>query len=225
MYWHDEGYLLSKNNFDENSIIIEVFTLNHGKYNGIVYGGSSRKKKKIIQIGNKFLLNWKTKNENRIGYFDIELINPVAPLFFDDKKRSICILAATSILKTLLPERQVNKKIYATFDYLLKNLELNNWIFLYISWELSLIKELGFELNFDHNRFLINNNFLELNGKNFKVPSFLFNQKETIKLNRKLNRNEIKEALIFNKNIFLENFITPNRLRFPLSRNLLEKYF
>ena len=43
MYWSDEGYLLSKNNFDENSIIIEVFTLEHGKYSGIVYGGSSRK--------------------------------------------------------------------------------------------------------------------------------------------------------------------------------------
>ena len=32
MYWKDEGYLLSKNNFDENSIIIETFTSDHGKY-------------------------------------------------------------------------------------------------------------------------------------------------------------------------------------------------
>ena len=36
MYWKDEGYLLSKNNFDENSIIIETFTYDHGKYTGIV---------------------------------------------------------------------------------------------------------------------------------------------------------------------------------------------
>ena len=53
MQWSDEGYLLSKNNFDENSIIIEAFTLNHGKYSGLVYGGASRKQKKIFQIGNK----------------------------------------------------------------------------------------------------------------------------------------------------------------------------
>ena len=46
MQWSDEGYLLSKNNFDENSIIIETFTLEHGKYSGIVYGGASRKNKK-----------------------------------------------------------------------------------------------------------------------------------------------------------------------------------
>ena len=221
MYWEDEGYLLSKNNFDENSIIIEVFTLNHGKYSGIVYGGSSRKKKKIIQIGNKFLLNWKSKNENKMGYFDIELINPIAPSFFDDKKRSICILAATSILKTLLPDRQINKKIYTTFEYFFNNLKLSNWIFLYISWELSLIKELGFELDFSQNKLLIKNNLLKLNDKSFKIPNYLINNDDV----NRIKDNDIKEALIFNKNIFLENFITPNRLRIPLSRNLLERYY
>ena len=50
MQWSDEGYLLSKNNFDENSIIIEVFTINHGNNSGLVYGGASRKQKKIFQI-------------------------------------------------------------------------------------------------------------------------------------------------------------------------------
>jgi len=110
MYWNDEGYLLEKNNFNENSIIIQTFTLNHGKYSGVVYGGTSRKIKKNFQIGNKISLNWRAKSENKIGYFNVELIKPVSPLFFDDKKRSICILAASSILKILLPERQVNKK-------------------------------------------------------------------------------------------------------------------
>ena len=47
MYWQDEGYLLSKNNYSENSIIIQAFTADHGNYSGIVYGGSSRKQKKL----------------------------------------------------------------------------------------------------------------------------------------------------------------------------------
>ena len=65
MHWTDVGYLLSKSNFSENSIIIEAFTLNHGKYSGIVYGGSSRKQKKNFQIGNKILINFLSKGENR----------------------------------------------------------------------------------------------------------------------------------------------------------------
>jgi DNA repair protein RecO (recombination protein O) len=190
MYWSDEGYLLSKNNFDENSIIIEAFTLKHGKYAGIVYGGSSRKQKRFFQIGNKIFLNWRSKNENKTGYFKVELIEPVSPIYFDDKKRTTCILSATSILRILLPERQINEKIYASFENMLSNLKSKDWIRLYVEWELSLIKELGFEDNLKINKF-----------------------------------NDIKKALSFNRNLFMENFIIPNRLRFPLYRNLLEKYF
>ena len=39
------------------------------------------------------------------------------------------------------------------------------------------------------------------------------------------NNNEIKEALIFNKELLIENFINPNKLRFPLFRNILESYY
>ena len=190
MYWKDEGYLLSKNNFDENSIIIEVFTLKHGKYTGIVYGGSSSKQKGKFQIGNKFLLNWKSKGENKSGYFNIELINPISPYFFDDKKRSVCILSATSLLKILLPERQTNNKVYNFFENMLTELKSDNWIQIYINWELSLIKELGFEADL------------------------------------KTNYNiDIKKALTFNRNLLMKNFIIPNRLKFPLFRNILENYF
>jgi len=190
MYWKDEGYLLSKHNFDENSLIIEAFTLEHGKYTGIVYGGSSRKQKGKFQIGNKFLLNWKSKTENKSGYFNIELIKPVSPFFFDDKKRFVCILSAASILKILLPERQINKKVYNSFENFLLNHRSDNWIKLYINWELSLIKELGFEAN--------------------------------LKINYNDNTNK---ALVYNRNLLMENFIIPNRLKFPLFRNILESYF
>ena len=128
MYWKDTGYLLYKTNYDENSILIETFTLGHGKCTGIVYGGTSRKQKGNFQIGNKLLLNWKSKNENKMGYFNIELLKPIAPYHFDDKKKSISLLSATTILKLLLPERQVNSKIYNSFEALLETLNAENWI-------------------------------------------------------------------------------------------------
>ena len=177
MYWKDEGYLLSKNNFNENSIIIEAFTLKHGKYTGMVYGGSSRKQKGKFQIGNKFLLNWQSKGENKSGYFNIELIKAISPYFFDDKKRSVCILSATSLLKILLPERQTNSKVYNFFENMLSDLKSDNWIEIYINWELSLIKELGFEADLRKNynmgikkALTFNRNLLM---KNFFIPNNL----------------------------------------------------
>tara|TARA_Y100000590_G_scaffold467233_1_gene645481 strand:- start:535 stop:1110 length:576 start_codon:yes stop_codon:yes gene_type:complete len=190
MYWRDEGFLLSKSNFNENSILIEVFTFYHGKYTGIVYGGTSRKQKSNFQTGNKILLNWKSKNENKTGYFNVELLKPIAPLFFEDKKKTVCILSATSILKILLPERETNKNIYNSFENMLNGLNFDNWITLYINWELSLIKELGFE--------------------------------NVVKNNKNEN---IKKALSYNRNLLMENFIIPNRMKFPLFRNILENYF
>jgi len=181
MIWQDEGFLLSKNNYNENSIIIDTFTLKHGKYTGIVYGGSSRKNKRNFQIGNKILLNWKSKNRNRSGYFSIELIDPISPYFFDDKKKSTCILSATSILRILLPDRETNKKIYQDFENMLMKLKSIDWIDYYIKWELSLIKELGFEDSLNstrnesikksliYNKQLLMENFIIPNGLKFPL--------------------------------------------------------
>ena len=183
---------------------------------------SSRKQKRNFQVGNKLLLNWRSKNQNKNGYFTSELIKPIAPPYFDDKKKTISILSASSLLKILLPERQINKKIYNLFNHLLSNLFLKDWIKLYIYWELSLIKELGFEVNFFDTKKSNNliNNSVEINNKFFKVPKML--------LNNDLNNNhlkDVKEALIFNKNLIVENFILPNKLKFPLFRNILENYY
>ena len=214
MLWQDEGYLLSKNNFDENSIIIETFTLDHGKYSGIVYGGSSRKKKKIFQIGNKILLNWKSKNENKLGYFNVELLKAISPVYFDDKKRSICILSASSILKILLPDNQINKKIYNSYEIFINKLNDENWIKLYLFWELSLINNLGFETIFKKE-----NDFIKINNKNFKIPSVYLRNSDNY------TNSDIKEALFFNKSLLIENFLFPNKIKLPLSRSILEKYY
>ena len=222
MNWKDEGYLLSKNNFNENSVIIEAITLEHGKYSGVVYGGSSRKLKKDLQIGNKLLLNLKSKNDNKMGYFNLELLKPVSPMYFDDKKRSICILSSSAMLKILLPERQINKKIYLSFEKLISDLKNEYWITQYIYWELSLIKELGFEMDF-FNTTSKNSSFkknIELNGKYYKIPDLFLEKKNT-----KFSNHIIKEALVFNKSLLMENFISPNHLKIPVSRNLLENYY
>ena len=144
---------------------------------------------------------------NKIGYFNIELIKPISPIFFDDKKRSICILAASSILKVLLPELQLNKKIYNSFENLLNKLSSHDWIKLYILWELSLVKELGYEIDLPDVKDSINAN-------NYTITS-----------NKNYSKDEIAEALIFSKSLLLENFVFPNKIKFPLSRNILEKYF
>ena len=167
-------------------------------------------------IGNKIFITWRSKGENKIGYFTTELIKPLAPLFFDNKKKTIGVVAATSILRILLPDRQVNKKIFNSFELLANQFNDKDWIKLYIFWELSLIKELGYEVDFsiDENRKDSLKKSVLIDDKLVKVPDILLNNAAD-----KISNLQIKEALI------LENFIKPHSLRLPFSRNILEKYF
>ena len=61
MNWEDKCYLLSKRKFRENANIINVFSQTKGKVSGVVYGGNSRKIRKLLTFNNYKLigrLNW-----------------------------------------------------------------------------------------------------------------------------------------------------------------------
>ena len=105
---------------------------------------------------------------------------------------------------------------------MLNDFKIENWIHFYIFWEFSLIKELGFEINLvnKNNYNDESRNSIKINNKSFKIPKILSNTKIIKNYNE-----EIKEALIFNKNLLLENFIIPNSLKLPLPRNILENYY
>ena len=146
MTWDDTGFLLSKNRYNENSLIVEIYTKNHGKIVGLIFGGTSKKIKSYLQIGNKLYVNYNSKNINNIGYFKIEIQEALSPIYFDNHQKLSCISSAMNLIKILNAESQVNKNIYELiidFYLLLNN---KNWIKDYIFWELKLFKILGYDL-------------------------------------------------------------------------------
>ena len=225
MNWEDECYLLSKRKFRENANIINVFTPSRGKVSGIVYGGNSRKIRNYLQIANKLFVFNNIKNDNKIGYFKTELIKAISPLYFNDKKKTSALISLSSMLNILLPESQPNKKIYQSFEKFIDVLNLDNWIFLYIFFEINLIKELGYDTNLNMFGELAdsNNHFkkVKIDEYEYEVPIFLIKQE----LPNKITNLLVKKSLIFTRSIFLNKFFTPNNLVFPRSRIILENYF
>ena len=138
MVWDDVGFLLSKTRYNENSLISEVYTKNHGKVSGIIFGGTSKKIKNYLQIGNQLHLNYSSKSENRIGYFKIEIQKAISPFFFDDKQKLSCITSAINLIRLLTAESQKNIKIYELIEKFYNNLSSNNWIKYYIFWYLDI---------------------------------------------------------------------------------------
>ena len=224
MNWEDECYLLSKRKFRENANIINIFTKKKGKINGIIYGGNSRKIRNYLQISNKLFVVHSSKNENKIGYLKTELIKPISPQYFNDRERTSALISICSLLNILLPEGQPNKKIYSSFENLINSFNLENWIFLYIFFELNLIKELGYDTNLNQ---YINENYtseskkIKIDSYTYEIPIYLITKKIPIVI----TKNLIKKSLYFTRNIILNRFFIPNNLPFPKSRVILENYF
>ena len=225
MNWEDECYLLSKRKFRENANIINVFTPNKGKVAGIVYGGNSRKIRNYLQISNKLFVFNNSKNDNKISYFKTELIKAVSPSYFNDKERTSALISLCSLLNSLLPESQPYKNIYKSFEDFIDVLNLDNWIILYIFFEINLIKELGYDTNLStHNESTDEIDSLKkikIDEYNYEVPNFLIKKKIPNKITRLL----IKKSLIFTRSVLLNKFFIPNNLIFPKSRVILENHF
>ena len=225
MIWEDECYLLSKRKFRENANIINIFTQKKGKIDGIVYGGTSRKVRNYLQISNKLFVSYTSKNENKIGYFKTELIKPISPLYFNDKERTSALISVCSILNILLPESQPNKKIYESFEKLINSINLENWIFLYIFFEINLIKELGYDTNLAmYSDNIINNKDYvknKIDGYIYEIPNYLLQRKIPENFTNLL----IRKSLYFTRQVMQNKFFIPNNLLFPKSRIILENYF
>jgi len=212
MNWIDEGYLISKISYNENSIIAEFFTREHGKCSGIIFGGSSKKIKNYLQIGNKLHINCNFKNEAKSGHFKIEILQANTPLFFDNKNKLMCISSAMSLLKLLTVEAQANRKIFENIEIFFKNLHNKNWLKDYIFWELNLLKFLGYDLNLENivNSEFVNNKhkyFVKSNSAYKSVPNFLIDKNvenvdfDTLLLGLKLVTDYLTKSILIPNNI------------------------
>ena len=218
MIWSDSGYLLSKNRYNENSLIADIYTKDHGKISGIIFGGTSRKIKNYLQIGNNLHINFSSKSETRIGYFKIEIQKALSPYYFDNQKKLTCIFSAMHLIKILTADSQKNQNIYELIDNLYILLKDDDWIKKYIFWELELFKLLGYDLEFKNlvDKKIIDNKIQYISKSTTEkkiIPNFL--------VDKNSNTEELSTLLDGLKLIgdYLEkSILKPNNLSQPISR-------
>ena len=217
MNWDDTGFLLSKNKYSENSLIVEVFTKDHGKISGILFGGTSKKIKSYLEIGNKLYTNYNAKNNNKIGYFKFEIIKAEAPFFFNNKKKLYCLTSAMQLIRILTAEAQPNEKIFNLIENFFLILDSKNWIKNYIFWELKLFSLLGYDLELKKmvTKIVKNENvFYQLSSQseNRNIPNFL------IENDFSANDEDLAQGLKLVGDFLEKSILKPNNLNQPISR-------
>ena len=218
MTWDDEGFLISKNKYSENSLIVEIFTKNYGKVSGIIFGGTSRKIKNYLQLGNQLYVNYSSKTENKIGNFKIEILKAYTPIFFDNYRKLLCIFSAFQLIKILTAESQKNLKIYNLIQNFYSFLENENWIKDYIFWELEFFKVIGYDLELKNlvKKELVNNEvkyFVKSTKENKIVPNFLIDNNQDF-----LNEEILIDGLKLVGDYLEKSILKPNNINYPLNR-------
>jgi len=218
MIWDDKGYLLSKNKYSENSIISEVFTKDHGKVSGIIFGGTSKKIKNYLQIGNKIHINFNSKSDNKLGYFKVEIQQALSPLYFDNQKKLSCITSAMNLIKILTAENQKNINIYELIKDFYLLLDKDNWIKRYIFWELELFRVLGYDLELKNlvDKEVVGDKLQYISKSNTNkkiIPNFLIEKNE-----EPVDLTNLKKGLFLIGDYLEKTILRPNNLSQPISR-------
>ena len=218
MNWNDTGYLLSKNQYNENSVIVEIFTKKHGKIPGIIFGASSKKVKNYLQVGNKLHLNFSSKNDSRLGYIKIEIDKVLTPFYFDNNEKLSCIVSAMNLVKLLTVESQENINIYILINNFFLLLKKIDWLKDFVFWELQLLKLIGYDLELKNivDVEIINGQkqfFVQRNKKKKFIPNFLIETE-----NNKIDNKSIVNGLKLVGDYLDKSILKPNNISFPVSR-------
>ncbi|WP_299424980.1 DNA repair protein RecO [uncultured Shimia sp.] len=147
MDWRDQGFVLNTRKYGETSVILEVFTAEHGRHAGVVRGGVSRKMTPILQPGGQLDLAWRARLSDHIGSFTVEPVRSRAAVL-TDRFALAGLNTVTALLSFCLPDREPHPALFRQSTQLLDLLGQSEiWPLAYLRWEMALLTDLGYGLD------------------------------------------------------------------------------
>lgn len=148
--WSSDAIALSARKFGENDAILDVLTPDKGRASGLVYGGAGKTKRALLEPGTRLHVAWKARNDDELGHFETLEPRSGGPADLMDDAAALNALSSTaSLLVATTPERSQCFGLYEATEVLLDSLnDTTAWPAVYIRWEMGLLAEMGFGLDF-----------------------------------------------------------------------------
>jgi DNA repair protein RecO (recombination protein O) len=149
MEWQEPGIVLEAAPYGEGDALVTVLTAESGAWRGLAKGGASRARTAVWQPGNFVAARWVARLPEQLGSMTGELVHPTAALAMDDRLTLAVLNAACAVTAGALPEREPHPACFAGLARLLAGIEIPGAALPgVITWELELLRELGFGLDF-----------------------------------------------------------------------------
>jgi len=219
-----KGILLFTKIYKENDLFIKFLSDKDHLITGIVYGGLSKKKRNIYQIGNFLDLNIQQFN-NRPTTITAEISDPYISNIINDRYKLNCLLSVTSLINLSIIEGQKVNNIFKISTEFLNFMFYNKkWFKEFCIYLFTLLKIIGYEIDFiSSNQY----KYFDLNDLEFKknitseTLEFPFNAFKDSNLDLNLDES-IKIFKIF-ETVYVKNHLNNFNLRLPNQYQLFKK--
>jgi DNA repair protein RecO (recombination protein O) len=149
MDFTDDAIVLSARRHGEANAVLSVLTREHGRHLGLVKGGTSRRQRPMLEIGNRLKVTWRARLDEQLGNFTAEPVGAVSAVLLHDPLKLAALAAACAVADIVLPEREPHEDVYQATARLTEAItgESAEWPADYVRWELELLTALGFGLD------------------------------------------------------------------------------
>jgi DNA repair protein RecO (recombination protein O) len=149
MDWTDEGVMIGARRLGEADAMAELFTRDHGRASGFVHGGAGRRKRSLLEPGNRVALEWKARLEDQLGFFSqFECLAAPSARHMEDPAALAAIASVCDLLRLSTPERAPYPGLYESVQVLFAALDAPSvWPAVYVRWEAGLLSALGYGLD------------------------------------------------------------------------------
>ncbi|MDE8346088.1 MAG: DNA repair protein RecO [Acidocella sp.] len=148
MEWEEPAIILATAPQGEGDLLATLLTP-RGAWRGLARGGAARARIAIWQPGNLLAARWAARLPEQLGSFTGELVHPAAALAMAARTPLAVLTAACALAAGALPEREPHPQSFAALTRLLAGIDIPGLALpALIRWELALLRELGFGLDF-----------------------------------------------------------------------------
>jgi DNA repair protein RecO (recombination protein O) len=149
MEWQDPAIILDVAPYGEGDALATVLTAAFGAWRGLAKGGFAPARAAVWQPGNLIAARWVARLPEQLGTLTAELVHPAAALAMADPQALAVLKAACAVAAGALPEREPHPACFAGLARLLAGISITDTtLSAFVLWELDLLRELGFGLDF-----------------------------------------------------------------------------
>jgi len=226
----DEGYILKILRHGENSLIVTVLSMAHGKITGFVKSAVSKKKLGVYQIGNKISFNAYARLEQNMPQFKgVELTQSYTACVLQNPIKLAVLSSFCDVLYAGLNEREPLEGLIASVKGFMEALKGDEFLEKYALLEFRLLYFLGIGLDLGScavtgsidglafvspksGRAVCLEAGLPYKDKLFKYPHFALSK------NKIPSEDDVLDLLNMTGFFLKKNFFDAHGLQFPLSR-------